>query len=267
MKIIWCSDIHLNFLQDEGVKAFLDQMADENPDCILIGGDVGEAHNIAGYLQLIAQQLNVPVYFVLGNHDFYRSGISKVRKEVEALCEKTENLTYLSSKNAVALFDNIGLVGHDGWGDARYGSWETTSVRLNDFVFIEELQLLRRQERIEVLRALGDEAAEHIRNVLPQALENFQHVIILTHVPPWPEACWHGGAVTSDKYLPFFACKAVGEAIFQIAGAYPHRNIICLCGHTHFPAEAQILPNLRVIAASSDYHNPQIELLPEFESV
>ena len=32
-----------------------------------------------------------------------------------------------------------GLVGHDGWADARLGDYERSQVQLNDFVLIEEL--------------------------------------------------------------------------------------------------------------------------------
>jgi hypothetical protein len=80
---------------------------------------------------------------------------------------------------------------------------------LNDYYLIEELTGLSRQDRFMQLAKLGDQAAEHFRSFLPEACARFQNLILLTHVPPFREACSHEGRISSDDYLPHFACKAV----------------------------------------------------------
>ena len=50
-----------------------------------------------------------------------------------------------------------------------------------------------------------------------QALERFEHVLVLTHVPPFREACWHEGRISGDDYLPYFACKATGDVLLDEA--------------------------------------------------
>ena len=110
-----------------------------------------------------------------------------------ALSLESEYLNWLPSTGVVALTEEVGLIGHGGWGDGRYGSWETSTVKLNDYVLIEELSGLGKSERLERLHALGDEAAAWVRDNLTQALARFDNVIVLTHVPPFEESTWHEG--------------------------------------------------------------------------
>src|SRR5438874_8164912 len=97
------------------------------------------------------------------------------------------------------------------------------------------------------MQELGDEASAYLRSVLPEALRRFRHVIVLTHVPPFREACWHQGRISTDDYLPHFTCKAAGDALREAMAAQPDRQMTVLCGHTHGEGEARILPNLRVL--------------------
>ena len=69
---------------------------------MLIGGDTAEAPDVIGYLEQFAS-LDRAIYFVLGNHDFYRGSIRQVRAAVEDLCRRVENLNYLSSAGVVEL--------------------------------------------------------------------------------------------------------------------------------------------------------------------
>ena len=48
---------------------------------------------------------------------------------------------------------------------------------------------MSKSERLAKLHALGDEAADHFRAVLREALSRFRHVVVLTHVPPFRESC------------------------------------------------------------------------------
>ena len=83
MRFAWLTDIHLNFCPGR-VQELLDRVDATEPDAVLIGGDIAEAPDVTGYLQRFAT-LNRPVYFVLGNHDFYRGSIRQVRAAVDDL--------------------------------------------------------------------------------------------------------------------------------------------------------------------------------------
>ena len=54
----------------------------DQSDVLAVSGDIGESHDIAGYLQEMEEIVQKPTYFVLGNHDFYRGSIVETRREV-----------------------------------------------------------------------------------------------------------------------------------------------------------------------------------------
>ena len=242
-------------------------LAETEAEAFVLTGDIAEADDVATHLHAIAVKVNRPVYFVLGYHDFYRGSIAEVRRKVRALCAVTPNLHWLSDVNVVPLTDETCLVGHDGWGDGRFGDYFGTGVMLNDFGLIEEFGGFDEdpKDRLAKLHALGDEAADHFRSVLPDALYRFRHVIAATHVPPFREACWHEGKVSDDNWLPFFSCKAVGDALVGAMAAAPDRTMTVLCGHTHGGGEARILPNLQALTGGAKYGGPAIQDVIEIE--
>ena len=127
MKLTWVTDVHLNFLDTEDVEAFFRTLADTLSDAILLSGDIGEAHDVAQFLNALDTAVQRPIYFVLGNHDFYRGSIAGVRAKVEALCSACPNLHWLPKAGVVPLTADTCLVGHDGWGDGRLGDyWDST---------------------------------------------------------------------------------------------------------------------------------------------
>lgn len=259
MRAVWVNDIHLDFLTGEEVDAFLRSIAEETPDVVLAGGDISTAYRLEGHLRRMEELVDAPVCFVLGNHDFYHGSIVEVREKVRRLCEGSQRLRWLNTAGVYRLTESAALVGHDGWGDARLGNWATSAVELSDFYLIDELTDLDRAGLVELLRRLGDEAADHLRKVIPEALASCDRVILLTHVPPFREATWYDGRVSNDDWLPFFCCKAAGDVIEQCASAYPDKELTVLCGHTHGGGEAQILPNLRVLTGGARYRHPGIQ--------
>src|SRR5579872_847526 len=91
-RVVWLTDLHLNFLKLRQTEEFLARVNAERPDAVLIGGDIAEAPSVAGCLETIAARLTCPIYFVLGNHDFYFGSIERVRQTVEALSAEHLNL-------------------------------------------------------------------------------------------------------------------------------------------------------------------------------
>ncbi len=263
MKLAWLTDIHLNFLRPAVLKRFLESLAETEMDAFLVGGDIGEAPDVTHFLNELDHHLQRPIYFVLGNHDFYRGSIAGVRDAVQELCSFGGFLRWLPDAGVIPLTEDTCLIGHDGWGDGRLGDYQRSDVLLNDWAFIDEFGGLDRDkdERLATLHALGDEAADHFRAVLSQALA-FEHILVLTHVPPFREACWHDGKISDDDWLPHFTCKAVGDVLLEFMSA-SDRQMTVLCGHTHGGGEAQILPNLRVLTGSATYGQPVIQRVIE----
>jgi hypothetical protein len=155
------------------------------------------------------------------------------------------------------------LIGHDGWGDARFGNHTTSTIMLNDFRLIKEIAFLDKPALGKALNALGDEAADHVRRVLPKALETHKKVLFLTHVPPVREASTYQGNMANDEWAPYFACKAVGDALIEIMATHPDRSLTTLCGHTHDNAVVEVAPNLLVKCGHAEYQAPKVNGLIE----
>jgi len=216
-------------------------------------------------LNALVHRLQRPIFFVLGNHDFYRGSIVTVREAVRHLCSDVPNLHWLPDAGVVPLTDETCLIGADGWGDGRLGDYHNSDVALNDWGLIGEFGGFDEdpEERLAKLHALGEESAAHLGTALPEALRRFRHVVVLTHVPPFREACWHEGHISDDNWLPHFTCKAVGDALLQAMTAAPRQQMTVLCGHTHGGGEAQVLPNLRVLTGDARYGQPVIQQILE----
>jgi 3',5'-cyclic-AMP phosphodiesterase len=258
VKVAWVTDIHLDFLAEADLAHFCDSVKDAGPDGLLVGGDIAQAASLEPALRRLEAHTGKPIWFVLGNHDFYGASVGVVRERAARL-SKEGRIVWLGAVDVVELTPRTGLVGHDGWGDARLGDHAGSSVLLNDFFRIGDLVGADKPQLAHVLGRLGNESAAHLRRVLPVALERFQHVVVLTHVPPFREACWHEGRISGDDYLPYFACKATGDVLIDEASRHPDRVLTVLCGHTHSGGECQPLPNLRVVTGAAVYGRPAIQ--------
>jgi 3',5'-cyclic AMP phosphodiesterase CpdA len=260
-RLAWISDPHLNFVE-RGSKAWRELVrAARAAGAVLLGGDISEAHTLERDLRALQQDLHLPVYFVLGNHDFYGGGVDQVRQRARALSQEQPQLCWLPAVPGghVPLGADVALLGVDGWGDARLGNAESSPVALNDFLLIEDHRnALVRERLVAHLRELGDRDAEELRENLQRAATHHR-LVVLTHVPPFREACWHAGSLSSDDWLPYFACDAVGRVLAEFAGQHPGHELLVLCGHTHGGGRAQIQDNLLVVTGPADYGSPTVQ--------
>lgn len=263
MRIAWLTDVHLNFLLAADVDRFLHQVRRTEAEAVFLTGDIGESQNVIDYLARFDAGLPCPVYFVLGNHDFYYGSIAEVRREVAKFCREREKLIYLSDQEVVELPGKDGrplaLVGHDGWADGRIGDFEKSLVMMSDYQLIAELSKHGKRSRLDVLHKLGDEAAAEIDRKLQTALQKYDEVIVLTHVPPLHEACWYDGEISDDQWAPHFTCKAVGQALLTAAGEHREKKITVYCGHTHGRGECYPRPNLTIFTGAAEYGKPAVE--------
>lgn len=201
MRVGWLSDIHLNFLDYEGVSEFISGLASADVDLWAVSGDIGEADSVLDYLDRLASGLGRPVYFVLGNHDYYGSSISDVTERVNRATREGE-MQWLNSSSPVDLNCPFAIVGDDGWGDGRSGDPRGSRVDLSDFYLIEELTELPRTDLIAKVKELGDACASRLAPKLEKAAERNGRVCIVTHVPPFEGAAWYDGKQSGPEWLP-----------------------------------------------------------------
>jgi 3',5'-cyclic AMP phosphodiesterase CpdA len=298
MKLAWTSDLHLVFLapkhasREDRLRFWLEELSRQEFDALAISGDISEAPSLHEHLQLLESYVDRPIYFVLGNHDYYRGSIEEVLPALEAFTSRATHLHCMDLMDYIELTPTTALVGHGCWGDGGYGDFSSSRIMMNDWKVIEELRRwqkgpwrlacisqcgaceaevrkmkvapedLDRESIAEQLRLLGQRAADHIRNVLPQALEARPNVVLLTHAPPFAPRSVRT-KISWDWWAPHAGCKAAGDVIEEIMASYPQCNLLILSGHVHSASHIQITRNIEQRTASAAYGSPKIEDLIE----
>jgi predicted phosphohydrolase len=259
VRATWLTDIHLNFMRPLALQAFYDRVRREQPQVLLVTGDIGEADSVARFIDELAAI--APVYFVLGNHDYYRSSIATVRAAMQRLDDRA---TWLPAHDPLRLTPRVVMLGVDGWGDARCGD-VAARVQLSDWDLIDDFKRARtdREARIAVLQRLGANEGRALRDQLARAPDS-PELLVLTHVPPFPEACIYDGAQSEPGYLPWFTCITTGEVLLAHARSHPHTRITVLCGHSHGAGTFSAAPNLEIRTGGwprgvEGYGNPVVQ--------
>lgn len=270
MNLAWATDIHLNFLSRlrERRYAFYTTLCDTNADAILLTGDIADAPSVRAFLVELEEVVARPVYFVLGNHDFYHGSIAEVRTEIRALCADNNTLVYLPDADPVALDETSCLIGVDGWGDGGYGD-QKNFASLNDYNIIAEYYERHRGSRrrdliLKEMRYRGKIEGALTTQKLTVALEKFTTILFATHVPPFVEAAWHEGRHSEPAWQCGFVCRAVGDALLNQMRDRPDHQMMVVCGHTHSAGHVDVLPNVHAWTAGAEYAAPRVEAVLEF---
>lgn len=261
MRLVWLTDIHLNFLQEEARKSFYLEIIESSCDRVIISGDIAESDSIVDILKEMACTVNKPIYFVLGNHDYYGSDVKSVRKHMKELTESDHLLHWLPFSGVQLLENQTIILGEDCWSDGRFGNYERSFVQLNDSVHIKDLRTFSRKELLRRMQLLADEDANQLEMSLQNAILNFKpaKIIVVVHIPPFREASMHEGKISNDDFLPFFSSKITGEVLLRSAAENEGIEFTVLCGHTHSSAFWQPRPNLIVKAGAAVYVKPSIQ--------
>jgi len=262
MKLAWLTDIHLNFIDDVARQKFYQEIVNTRSDGVLISGDIAEAPCLIDMLNEMAKYIDKPIYFILGNHDYYRGQINEVHDAMTALTKEHDKLFWLPASGMQKLDNNTFLIGQDGWADGRLGDYQNSRVVLNDSRMIADLfqeKILGKHQLLNKMQQLADADATKLQNDLKQAVnQNPRKIIVLTHVPPFKEACMHEGKISGDDWLPYFSSKVTGDVLMKVAEENSEIEFLVLCGHTHSQANV-CYGNLIVETGKAEYCRPEIQ--------
>ena len=265
-RVAWATDLHLTHADPIKIIEFCNTLIRSEADAIILTGDISDAPDLQEHLTFLSSRINTPIYFVLGNHDFYHSSISYVRKFVHELSIDLPKLTWLSENGIIPLTTGVCLIGHDGWCDGRNGDYINSKALLNDYRVISDFLGLSKTGVLDVIQSLAAQSVAYLMRTLPLAIAKFKSIILATHVPPFEEACLYNGGRTGVDWLPHFSCKVVGDLLKNVMQANPQCHMTVLCGHTHHKAEVDILPNLKVKVGYASYGYPIINEIIELGS-
>lgn len=256
----WLTDLHLDCVSDEEVVQFVEKQRSLSLQGVFITGDISVGNQLIKHLALLERGFGCPIYFVLGNHDFYGVAIEDQRKAMKELCNMSSYLKYMNDTPYVSLTPTTALVGHDGWYDARNGTPLTGKVILNDWYKIREFwphtgmpNVISRSQQ------LAHEATTSVMNSIKAAVRYATNIIILTHVPPFTDVAVYRGKPTEPDFLPWYTSKFMGDMLLDAAKAFPDKRFTVLCGHTHGGAAKQIAPNMIARCGEVTYGKPAVQ--------
>lgn len=274
MDLVWVTDPHFNLLGapqnpryvKEHLKRFGspydfgEHLAKMHPTAhgAVISGDIAEAHSVKDSLTGFSKGWGKPVYFVLGNHDYWGASWKSVNRQLDEWdLPKTRPLVWLRKAGVVELAPDLALCGHEGWYDGRAGAAARSRIIMNDWDEIKEMRNLhdlpRRELIAETARHWTAEAEIHLR----EACSKYKNVVFVTHFPPFPDSAKYGQP-SDDDWLPWTVNVTLGDTLIELAYEYPETSILVLCGHTHLAKDVRMAPNLRVLTGHSEYWYPQV---------
>lgn len=177
MKIRIVSDLHFEFLPDRGV-ALTKTICQGEFDALVVAGDLADSIHLQAALERICQAAAPrPVFYVLGNHEYYHSSFPGVKAIMYSFEKQTKinNLFWLYRSDCLS-FQSHRFIGTTLW----FPSTGEKCTELNDFNLIsdlsDELQTgLSSREKAGILR-WGQDAA------------NMLDTVIITHHLPHPRS-------------------------------------------------------------------------------
>ncbi len=254
-KYLHYTDTHLNFSFPWTQRLFAQNIKDEKPHGIFLTGDIACGMSLISVLEILAIKLDpIPIYFVLGNHDIFGSSFEKMGKKLETLLEEHPNLIWMPKQEPIALNKDCALIGVDGWYDLQYKDEERYTFYNLDWIMIEDFQRLPTLEaKKELSRQLAEKDASLLKTKLLKALEEFQTVYILTHIPPYKEATHYNDFKLDRYWRPYNTNVQMGKMIEEIMAERADQNVILLAGHTHEQCILNISHNIECIVGEGKY--------------
>ena len=255
--LTWLSDPHLEFCSHRTRNDLYRSINQAAGEIVVITGDISAGPHRSDQYSELAEHVNKPIYFVLGNHDRYGTTFANTEAVVARVMTRFSHLVRLDGSQVIPLNESVALVGVEGWADGLGGEGPATKARINDFYQILDFAT---EPEPQVFRAMKERARKYARALKPsllKALKEYQTTIIATHVPPYEGAAWHEGSPSSGDSQPFFSSPTMGKLIKAAATEHPGKSVLVLCGHTHSPGIYRD-GNILVLTAGARYGFPEI---------
>lgn len=255
--LTWLSDPHLEFCSHRTRNDLYRSINQAAGEIVVITGDISAGPHRSDQYSELAEHVNKPIYFVLGNHDRYGTTFANTEAVVARVMTRFSHLVRLDGSQVIPLNESVALVGVEGWADGLGGEGPATKARINDFYQILDFAT---EPEPQVFRAMKERARKYARALKPsllKALKEYQTTIVATHVPPYEGAAWHEGSPSSADYQPFFSSPTMGKLIKAAATEHLGKSVLVLCGHTHSPGIYRD-GNILVLTAGARYGFPEI---------
>lgn len=258
--LLWMSDLHLDLTPAKNCGRLLRDLKYTAYDAAVITGDTAASPSLCHHLELLAHAcFPRPLFFVLGNHDFYGSSLNATQIGVRNLCHRVSNLHHLQEHGVVWLNTHTVLIGHHGWADARCGWGAKTCIRSPDHGCIDDFLTLDETACFELMSQLGNAATRWVRKNLNTVLRKADTLIIATHVPAFETSAHYNGSPCGPCHSPHYVNASLGGLLIGTARHNIQKQFTILSGHTHSQVQEHILTNLISRVAGTKRGFPKIQ--------
>lgn len=245
LKLLHVTDLHLDYSTKFEYDSFLSKVKARDFDCMVVSGDTCDGAYTDRHIAKLHKDIGKkPIYFVLGNHDYYNTSVEYAQTKAAGVTVGT----YLTMSKPIQLHKDVVIVGDDGFYDGVHGEGARTTVQLLDFKRISDFY---GKNKFDVMFDITQKSSKRLRPKLELAAEMAKTILVATHVPPFPEASRYNGKQAGADFLPFYSSKTMGDMFAEFAAEHPDNDIFVLCGHTHHPAVVTIKPNLVVFVGQA----------------
>jgi len=249
MELIWVTDPHFELLHENAPFLFGKEIQSKG-DALVITGDIANFNLLELTLFKLADGFQKPIYFVLGNHDFYYGSFDQVNKRMKNLQQKlNKNRLYWLDSGSISLSTDTAIYGSGGWYDARIGF--PHRLDMSDFELITDFKNQLKTEIITISQSRADQLTAIASAELRKLAAQYKKIIFATHVPPFSS--------NQDKnWSPWFTNISLGNALLTIASEFSQTLFVIICGHTHRHQIIKPSHNLICYIGSADYYQPNI---------
>jgi predicted MPP superfamily phosphohydrolase len=257
---VWLSDTHFDHTGDPGVIALAEEIVKVNPTGIFVTGDIATSDKFVYYLSALEKITQRPIYFVLGNHDYYGSSFENTEKKAINVSSISTHIKYLGNVSYMNIGQQTAVLGVDGWYDALNGSWRTAqqTAKLSDWTLIGDFVKCKSMESIVALsKKRANEQVTSLMAKIKAATRYAKNLIILTHVPP-VQMCDQVTTLDINTLVPFFTCRMLDDLMMQAAASYQNKSFMVLAGHTHLSGTSKPANNLMYMTPTIEYGHPVI---------
>lgn len=272
----WATDIHLDHLADRSLDSvkresmlydlvfdFFTRISNEQIDGLFLTGDLSTGVDLLKHLGVMEYAFKRPIYFVLGNHDYWMASTSDIRKKLAEVTQLSPNVRYMGALDFVPLTLTTALVGHDGWYDALNGNYRASSFYLNDWNYILDFVNARDIDSIvSISRSLAAGGVAHVKRGIDLAIAaGHKIIVVLTHFPPFKAAHMYRGRPGDADAVPWYTSRLMGEMLLAEAVNNPSVRFHVFAGHTHGKAKARVASNMTVEVGEAKYGEPMLQRL------
>ncbi|WP_165475086.1 metallophosphoesterase family protein [Legionella yabuuchiae] len=251
MRTLWLTDLHVNRLDKEQYIHLLERIQASEAEAVWITGDIGDPPLNWRFLEDLFCKFTKPVYFVLGNHDYYHLQVDEARQKARNLSHAYPNAYYLTYESGFTLKDNF-IVGIGCWSNTgsiplRENTWDSDSIK--------DLMRLNLDDLNSKLNQLAEQDAAFLLQKCAAGIKkSIKTIIIFTHIPPMEAMHGHYPVRTLEENRTIYYSFALSDALKQLLDTYPEINLRVYSGHLHQVQEYQITDRLQGYIAEA--YNP-----------